>query len=354
MRASLLFIAVVLLASVPMLAQGPIIDIGTSVTPANVLTLQDVDFVNATTPKWLFTIDLRVRNAGGGNITPVDVVMAITLDVMLANGESFSPASELTTGTFPVEGSRSISNLDLKQNPVYGITYTLQPEAKRRFEELALPTGFMPSGTYIFRIEVTTVRYNQTFKASFQFVLSNPSRLELVFPMDHDRSVGTFPFFQWYFDGPRSRISIFEQLPGQSTPQEAADGVPHATAEVTTNSYLYPSSGVRPLESGKTYVWFVEGLFGVSGNPDGSFKSPYRSFTVSGRSGNAAMQSLLDELERVLGPKHKALFDRIRSEALSPTGKLRLDGATITTTELVKLIDRFRSNPAAVINVDIE
>jgi hypothetical protein len=354
MRASLLFIAILLPASMPMLAQGPIIDIGTSVTPANVLTLQDVDFVNATTPKWLFTIDLRVRNAGGGNSAPVNVVMAITLDVKLANGESFSPASELTTRTFPVEGSRSISNLDLKQNPVYGITYTLQPEAKRRFEELALPTGFMPPGTYTFHIKVTTERYNQTFKASFQFILSNPSRLELVFPMDHDRSVGAFPFFQWYFDGPRSRISIFEQLPGQSSPQEAADGVPHATAEVTTNSYLYPSSGVRPLESGKTYVWFVEGLVGVSGNPDGSFRSPYRSFTVSGGSGNAAMQSLLDELERVLGPKHRALFDRIRSEALSPTGKLRVDGATITTTGLVKLIDRFRSDPAAVINVDIE
>jgi ubiquinone biosynthesis protein UbiJ len=56
----------------------------------------------------------------------------------------------------------------------------------------------------------------------------------------------------------------------------------------------------------------------------------------------------------VLGPKHRALFDRIRSEALSPTGKLRVDGATITTTELVKLIDRFRSDPAAVTNVDIE
>jgi len=354
MRASLLFIAIFLLASMPMLAQGPIIDIGTSVTPANVLTLQDVDFVNATTPKWLFTIDLRIRNAGGGNSTSVNAVMAITLDVLLANGESFSPASELTTKTFPVEGSRSISNLDLKQNPVYGITYTLFPEAKRRFEELALPTGFMPSGTYTFHIQVTTERYNQTFKASFQFVLSNPSRLELVFPMDHDRSVGLFPFFQWYFDGPRSRISIFEQLPGQSSPQEATDGVPHVTAEVTTSSFLYPSAGVRPLESGKTYVWFVEGIVGVSGNPDGSFKSPYRSFTVSAGGENAAMQSLLDELERVLGPKHRALFDRIRSEALSPTGKLRVDGATITTTELVKLIDRFRSDPAAVTNVDIE
>ncbi len=354
MRASLLFIAIVLLASVPMLAQGPIIDIGTSVTPANVLTLQDVDFVNATTPKWLFTIDLKIRNAEGGNTTPVNVIMAIRMDVLLANGESFSPASELTTRSFPVEGSRSISNLDLKQNPVYGISYTLSPEAKRRFEELALPTGFMPSGTYTFHIEVTTERYNQSFKASFQFVLSNPSRLELVFPMDHDRSVGPFPFFQWYFDGPRSRISIFEQLPGQSSPQEAAGGVPHATAEVTTNSFLYPSAGVRPLETGKTYVWFVEGIVAASGNPSGSFKSPYRSFTVSAGGGNAAMQSLLDELERVLGPKHKALFDRIRSEALSPTGTLRVDGATITTTELVKLIDRFRSAPAGVINVDIE
>jgi hypothetical protein len=297
---------------------------------------------------------LRIRNAGGGNVTSVNVVMKLTLNVSLANGESFTPASELTTRTFPVEGSRSISNLDLQKNPAYGITYVLTAEAKRRFEELALPTGFMPSGVYTFLIEVTTERYNQSFKGSFKFVLSNPSRLELVFPTDRDRSVGQFPFFQWNYDGPRSRISIFEQLPGQLSPQEATDGVPYVTAEVTTNSFLYPSSGVRPLEPGKTYVWFVEGLLGSSGNPNSSFKSPFRSFTVSAGGGNAAMQSLLDELERVLGPKHKALFDRIRSGALSPTGKIRVDGATINTTELVKLIGQFRNNPAGVVNVDIE
>jgi hypothetical protein len=354
MRASLLFIAIVILAHMPLVAQGPIIDIGTSTAPVNFLTLQDVDFVNATSPKWFFTIDLRIRNAAADNVTSVNVVMRISLDVMLSSGESFSPASDLQTREFTVEGLRSISNLDLKRNPVYGITYSLNPEAKRRFEELALPTGFMPSGTYTFHVEITTVGFNETFKASFAFVLSNPSRLELVFPVDKDRSVGQFPLFQWYFDGSRSRISIFEQLPGQSSPEEAASGVPHATAEVTTNAFLYPGAGVRPLESGKTYVWFVEGMAGSSGNPNSSFKSPFRSFTVSSGANNAAMQSLLDELERVLGAKHKAVFDRIRSEALSPTGQVRLDGATITTTELLQLINQFSSNPAGVVNVDIE
>jgi len=35
-------------------------------------------------------------------------------------------------------------------------------------------------------------------------------------------------------------------------------------------------------------------------------------------------------------------------------GQVRVDGTTITTTELVKLISQFRSNPAGVVNVDIE
>jgi hypothetical protein len=349
MRTFLLLIAIVT-AVLPLCAQSPTIDITASAAPVDMLTLQDVDFVNATTPKWLFTIDLRVR--GGSDVT-VFAVMRLFLDVTLATGESFPSASQYETVPFSFVGSRSFTNVDLK-NAEIRHSYSMDGLAKRRFEEIALPSGILPAGVYTFRIEVENSRTKVITRASFKFVLSNPSRLALVFPMDNDRNIGQFPLFQWNFDGPKARISVYERLPGQSSPEEAASGIPHVSTEVTGNSFLYPSAGVRPLEPGKTYVWYVEGLFGALGGNSRALRSPIRSFTVSAGGTNAAIQGLLDELEKALGPRHKALFERIRAEALSPTGTVLVNGAPITTTELVKIIAQLRDNPSSVVNADIE
>lgn len=353
MRTSILLIAIVAIAVLPLRAQQPsTIDISATAAPVDMLTLQDVDFVNSTTPKWLFTIELRTRGVQG-QVATVRAIMRLFLDVKLTNGESFPSASRYVTQQFSIVGSRSFTNLDLR-DPEIQAEYSMDETAKRRFEEVALPSGILPAGIYTFRIQVEDIRAKLTSTATFRFVLSNPSRLDLVFPMDNDRAVGQFPLFQWNFDGQRSRISVFERLSGQSSPEEAASGIPHVSSEVTGNSFLYPSAGVRPLEPGKSYVWFIEGLYGAAGGNARSLRSPIRSFSVSSTGSNAAIQSLLDELEKALGTKHKALFERIRAEALSPTGQIVLNGTPVTTSDLVKLIGQFRDNPAGVLSADIE
>jgi len=351
MRTPLLLIAIIVATALPLCAQIQI-DITASAAPVDMLTLQDVDFINSTSPKWLFTIDLRVRGAVG-TAAPVRAVMRLFLNVTLANGESFPSASHYETSQFDIPGSRSFTNLDLRKRDILG-SYGMDAAAKKRFEEIALPSGILPAGVYTFQIMVYSTQNVLIGQGSFKFVLSNPSRLELVFPLDNDHTIGQFPLFQWNFDGPRARISVFERLSEQSSPEEATSGIPYVATEVSGNSFLYPSAGVRPLEPGKSYVWFVEGLYGAAGGSNRSLRSPIRSFTVNAGGTNPAMQSLLDELEKALGPKHKALFERIRAEALSPTGQIRLNGAPATTSDLIKLIAQLRDNPASVISADIE
>jgi hypothetical protein len=350
MRASLFLIAILAVAAVPLWAQSPTIEITTSVAPVDMLTLQDVDYINSTVPKWLFTITLRDRGTTGQTI---NAVMRLNLDVTLSNGESFPSASHYTSKQFSFVGGRSFTNLDLRNSDLVG-EYGMDYAAKRRLEEIALPSGLIPAGIYVFRVQIDDVHTSAHITASFKLVLSNPSRIDLVFPMDNDNAIGQFPLFQWTFDGPRAKISIFERLPAQTSAAEVASGIPHVEAEVTGNSYLYPSAGVRPLEPGKSYVWFVEGLYGEASGRNHSLKSPLRSFTVSATGSNAAFQNLLGELERALGPNRKGLFDRIRAEALTPTGQVRINGTLITTSDLVKLISQFRNNPASVVNAEIE
>jgi len=53
------------------------------------------------------------------------------------------------------------------------------------------------------------------------------------------------------------------------------------TAVSATQSYQYPSAGVRPLLPGKTYVWYVEGLAATSGGTDLVQRSALRWFSVA-------------------------------------------------------------------------
>jgi len=341
----------ILLLLVAPVAAGQNLRVTTTTAPVDVLTIGDVDFVNATTPKWLFTIDVTLASpVPGGVEAEMEIVGAVTL----ASGEQFDRAFYLKTTPFIVNPSRSFTNLDFR-NPALRASYTVDESAKQRFEETALASGTMPPGAYTFSITVRpTSPTEPAVTDEARFLLSNPSRVDLLLPLDRDDAVNQFPLFQWIFDGSRSRLKIYEKLPGQVTLEETASGVPILQTEVATTGYQYPSSGVRVLEPGKTYVWYVEGLIRTSGGNEQAIPSILRSFVIAQGAGSASQPSMLDALERALGPQYKALFDQLRAEGFSSAGTMRLDGAAISSVEFLRLVNLFQSNPDALLSVRAE
>jgi len=348
MHARNLLVVLMLVATV---ATGQSLRVTTTTAPVDVLTVGDVDFINATTPKWLFTIDIVLASpVPGGVEAEMEIVGAVTL----ASGEQFDRAFYLKTTPFVVNPSRSFTNLDFR-NPALRASHSVDESAKKRFEETALATGTMPPGSYTFAITVQpTAGTEPPVTDEARFILSNPSRIDLLLPLDRDDAVNQFPLFQWIFDGSRSRLKIYEKLPGQITLEETASGVPILQTEVTTPGYQYPSSGVRILESGKTYVWYVEGLIRTSGGNEQVIPSTLRSFTIAQGPGSASQPSVLDALERALGPQYKALFDQLRAEGFTSAGTMRLDGAAISNIEFLRLVNLFQSNPDALMSVRAE
>lgn len=329
---------------------GQGIKVVTQVAPVSALSISDVDFLNATTPKWLFTISIA-NNTGRPQIS---VVMQITLQVVLADGESYANAVTLVTRAFTVDGIRNITNLDIARGgSIRDSMYTKDPDAKRRFEQVALPSGILPAGSYKFGITVTELQGQASGGDMFSIVLTNPSSVELVFPFDGDNAVNQFPLFQWNFDGPSSKLSIFEKLPGQSTLEETASGVPQLTADVRGTSYQYPASGVRPLLPGRTYVWYVEGQIVAAGGMPNVLRSALRSFTVAD-AGVAAGYSLLDAIEAALDPKYKPIFDQIRADGYAPSATIRLNGSPVSQPDLTRVIEQLHNDPDAVLSVTIE
>jgi hypothetical protein len=259
----------------------------------------------------------------------------------------------LTTDPFDIMGSRIITNIDLTNDNPHVASSTVREDARQRLEETALPGGRIPAGLYMFTAVVTPTDGGVGTTVTFTFEPTNPTSIDLLYPPDGDDNVTAYPLFQWRYDGPRARISIYEQLPGQETFEEVISGVPHLTETVETNSFQYPSSGVRALELGKTYVWTVDGLAGISGGTDAVLRSELRSFQLSTR--NALWVSgLLEEIEAAVGPGYADVFTRIRREGLTANGSISLNGTSIPYSELLPLLDLFRQKSTAVTKVELE
>ena len=329
------------------------ITVHTVSAPINSLSLTDVDFIHSATPQWLFSVDVA---APGGRT--VSVCARVTLDVTLATGEHWGDALILVTKTFAITGSRTFTNLDIgKGKAIQDSSLVWNQDAKNKFLDVALPSGQMPAGKYTFLVEILDPSTGSVLGTTppnedIQFILTNPTSVELLFPNDADTHVSQLPLFQWVFDGTRSKISIYELLPGQSSLEEATQGVPILTQEVPSTSFQYPSGGVRSLQAGHAYVWYVEGEVLALGGKSTLLKSPLRSFTVE--AGPSAASSLLDEVESSLDPKYKPLFDQIRAEGLTPTGTMRVNGAAIQVNELLEILKYLRMHPDAVQTAGIQ
>ncbi len=334
----LLLLLAVFGISAPASAQD--ISIRSVVAPVNTLSYGDIDFVNSSSPKWLFTISIDV-------VPPATVtaVMTMTLDVSLATGEYYQGATELITKSFEINSSRSVTNLDIgRGKPIEDSTFTLDETAKRRIQDIALSSGSMPAGRYDFHVKVKAEGNVGT--DNFSIILSNPATVELLAPADKDPFVNEFPLFQWRGDAPRWSVAVYELLPGQTSLEEAISGVPHLPLTTTgAQVFQYPLGGVRPLQPGHVYVWFVQGHVAATGGTEHIFRSELRSFTVV--SARLTTSDLLDQLEQALGPKYRGLFDQIRAEGLTPSNAVRLNGSPISTTDLLRLLNQLRSNPDA-------
>lgn len=336
----------------PHAGAGQTVTVTHSTTPVDVLTVNDVDFVNSTTPKLLFTVTATLVPPPAS----LTVYMEIALNVQLSTGESFPKAAFLKTTPFLLNTTQTFTNLDFR-NPATREEYRVDEAARQRFEDVARPSGIMPPGRYSFDVRIfeaaTPPGGTPLGDNGFDIDLTNPSTVQLLVPLDADDAMTQFPLFQWLFDGPKSRLSIFEKLPVHQSFEQAASGVPYLTAEVAGTSYQYPSAGVRALVPGRTYVWYVEGIIRVSGGTEQLVKSPIRSFRVIANAATGEI-TLLDMLEQALDPKYRSLFDQLREQGFAATGTIRRDGASLSKIDFQQLLSQLRTNPDNVLSVRVE
>src|SRR3990172_2463830 len=309
--------------------------------PVEQLTIADFDLNNFEARGLLFTVSI----INPPDSPAVDVQMNIFLDIRLATGEGFSRAINMKPEPFTVPAcSRTVTNLDLgKSSGIRFEVFEIDAGARSALEERALSTGVFPAGIYTLKFSLVNC---QEALGEVHWDIRNPSRVELISPRDGE-SIGEFPVFEFYQEGPAARLTVAEFTDGQ-TKEDAITHDPAMLVAALTTERSYPYQGGRPLERGKSYVWRVETMTRIAGGGEVSLSSPVYSFTVSetpGAVGNGSeFDAILARLEAIYGDQYPDLFRAIREGAFTLTGDYLLDGGKITEADLQALFDTLQES----------
>jgi len=261
----------------------------------------------------------------------------------------------------------TLSNRELFANagPYRLVEYSINDDAVNQLVNSIMATGKLPSDVYSFDIVVETVRTGSVDQDRFDIRVSNPQKLDLLFP--GRSAAGNFkdcppifthlPQFRWESEMRRFRVVIAEVRPGDD-PESALAQEPRfvkffviggrdlgeklqtireEVVPLAGPSFQYPPSGeVLTFRPGRTYVWRVEGIVETSSGPITTQSEIYcfRLARLDNMRGRAREFEFL--LRNILGADYDKLFgDGGELEEYTPT-RLMLNGEPVTLGQLMR------------------
>jgi hypothetical protein len=335
----LVLLAVLLMAS----AASTFSQLSMDVTymPVNRLSPADVDFERSGGTNLLFT--LRINNTGG---TAVDARLSGILKVNLATGESFEEGVSFLSNVFTIPpAGKMLTNFDLNRSGSIGLERSQIDSRFKTIVDDALASGVMPEGLYIFRmtlVDQSGVSLDGTKEIVFK--LKNSWRVDLRSPRDGE-STNEFPFFEYSYDGDRAILRVAELGENQSREDALSRRPLMLETEVSGNSFLY--SVGRPLENGKSYVWQLSVSQALAGGGVSNVASPIWAFTVTGNANGRSESPILRQLEELFGTRYPQIFEAIRDGGFSPSGSFILNGAPISQSDLLNMLNQLREKADA-------
>lgn len=328
---------------------GAPVDLTVSVSQTNQIYVADLDLQHIQSSGVLFTATLHSLSS-----QTIDVKLKLTINVILADGQSYSDIAGVTTQPFPLNPGqvRVITNVDLSgSNPAIGIENSYyNSDQVHQLRSVALATGKAPAGRYTFRIECLSAGNQEISPAqSGTIIVTNPTRIELALPMDQGTVSTVYPHFQWSANVDTVILAVYQKMPSQQSPEDVVSGVPFLRMTVpnssspASGSFNYPPSGpgVRPLEQGKTYYWYVE--IPSSTYRGSGIRSDIWSFTIGSLDSTAFSTSAGGNINAAVTEALKKFlsgtsYSGFASQIGMLTGQATYDGSTIDTQELLDIL----------------
>jgi len=337
----------------------------TFVTNASIVTLSDFNITGSGSTTELFRVTISAA-------TPTEVTMSFTFESSSYN----AVIVDAKTKPFTLVGSRTFTNRDFGSTTTFAdvkLDYlNFNTNLISELQNTILRTGRLPNDSYRFNLRLEAVNnpvVNDTQVLTLD--VSNPTTLSLVSPGsvagggECYELFTTLPLFQWDSNADRFEITICEQLPTNSTPEDVMQNQPRVQMTLVSGihftskpSFLYPASGVLPLQEGHTYYWQVNG---VVDSPSGEVRLPseiwcFNVASLGTPGAGLSSQQLLNALINALGGGD---FDALFAaggplEGYSPTGVMLVDGKRVDMAALMQLLNQFKAGSRKVKGITVE
>ncbi len=286
------------------------------------------------------------------------------------------PQRQLIDGTIP-DGKGGFIRIKMQR-------YQIDADKLENFQNKVFSTGRLPSGKYIFQIKVETNELppDQVFPPSRELlILRNPSNIFLIYPgvpvsaKDVPEIPSPYPQLQWQSDANIFNIYVYEKRPEDRTVQQVLNRPPFLRVEklqlpptqrqfffqypTTTQPLRFKNGGrsvgpIRPLQPGKVYYWFVEGVIPTSGNDVRILKSDVYKFRIMSRdAAQVQKQQIVNLLTNLMGPKGQRLIKKLLDDGYSPTGRVRINGKPMTLQEFSQYLLRLQTQKARIGRIEI-
>lgn len=342
-------------------APGNLVDLTLSVPQTNQIYVADLDIQHIRSSGILFSATLRSLASA-----PISVELKLTIDVVLANGSTYNDIAYVLTDPISLAPGqvKVITNVDLSgSNPTIGVAESqYNSDQVDQLKSVALATGKAPAGVYTFTLECLNTEGQSVATPQIgTIVVTNPSRIELALPMDQGTVSTLFPHFQWSSNVDTVVLSVYQKMPSQQSPEDVVSGIPFLRMTVpnpsspAAGSFNYPPSGpgVRPLEDGRTYYWYIE--VPASASRGSALRSDIWSFTV-GSQDSAAIASGGGNINAAVTAALKKLlsetsYSRFVSQIEMLTGQATYDGSQINTQELLDILQNMDKSTITGITV---
>ena len=329
-----------------------LVNLSITVPQYNQLYVADLDIKNVKSSGILFTATLQSMAT-----TPIQVKLNLAVIITLVGESPFQIAQATSTPlTLDPGQMKVITNLDLSGDnpPIHLESYSYDQQEFDKIKNVALATGKAPAGVYKFVLKC--VDANNALRsniASGEIVVTNPSRVELTLPVDRESITTPFPHFQWSANADTIVLSVYEKRPYQQSPEDVVSGVPFLKQTVSGGSFNYPPSGpgVRPLQSGRTYYWYVK--IPASSTRGSGLTSDIWSFSIQSSTTSSSREDLNNSATQALknlltGTQYQSRLSRV----IMLNGDATYDGSSISTQELIDMLQNM--NRSKIINVIIQ
>ncbi len=338
-----------------------------------VVYLSDFNITQSGSNTLLFRVTLR-------NLTP-EVKKVILTFKLTSQRYANTPIVEAVSEPFDLSPNNpiSITNLDITNNTLPDIRFGpvhYNQQIADEINEAIKKTGRLPNDVYIITLLLAEVQNpSNNRKLEHALSITNPTRIDLVGPGhlatsgDCPQVFTNQPQFQWQSNANKFILTVCEELPTNSSPEDVMQNEPRAQLTLQRGrdffgspSLVYPAvfpgARVWPLEGGKTYYWQVKAVI-QSPSEEILLPSEIWCFRVA----------KLDDIGRQI--MHKSVMIALKnilagtpfSDVLDPNGPLKgftitgviyLNGRRINVSNINALISKFTSGNAKIINISIE